>query len=132
MTHGVCGFFDLLFLPVQKAQIALPGNSKDAGKHESILRRDKPKAKRRDSRPQLERIHNADGHRGRDPVYSSHGSFSCEDGLHAEEVTVEDGREDSLVDCNLGGDRGNFGGVIEVPTEEEKPVFLHVSQYLLR
>lgn len=114
MTHRVRGFLNLLFLPVQKAEVALPGDGKDAREHESILRREKPEAERRDRRPQLERIDDANGHRSLDPRDCPHGPFTRENGLHAEEVGVEHGREDGLVDCDLGCDRGNLGGEIEV------------------
>lgn len=114
MTHRVRGFFNLLFLPVQKAEVALPGDGKDAREHESILRGEEPEAERRHRRPQLERIDNANRHRTLDPRDCPHGSFARKHGLHAKEVGVEHGSEDGLVDCDLGNDRGDFGGEIEV------------------
>lgn len=111
----------LLFLSVQEGQVALPKNGEYPREHESILGHDKRKAEGRNSRPQLERVFDANWNGLLDPVNDAGRRFSRKDCLHSEEIGVEDGGKDGLLDGHFGGDGEDLGGVIEMVSKEEEP-----------
>lgn len=123
MTHRINLLFNLLLLPIQKTEIPLPGDSKDARKHKAILRHDEPKTECRNSRPQFQRVDYAGWHGSLDACDDSVGTFTRQHRLHAEEVGIEDWCEDSLVDSDFDSDGQCFGCVVEVAAKEEEPVF---------
>lgn len=81
----------------------------------------KREAKRRDRRPELARIDPADGHGAADMIPRLAQRVAGEQRLHAEEVAVEEGGEDDLVDDDFGGEGEGAGGVVEGLAEEEEP-----------
>jgi hypothetical protein len=94
----------LLFLSIQEGQVALPKNGEYPREHESVLGHDKSKAEGCDSRPQFERVFDANRNGFLDPVDDAGRLLSCEDCLHSEEIGVEDGCKYGLLDGHFGRD----------------------------
>lgn len=114
-----------LFLrcPIQKAQISLPPNRHHARKDTPILRIHKREAKSRHRRPQLAAVHHAHRHRPLDALPDFGYRVAGEEGLHAEEIGVENGRETDLVDRYFRREGEEMRGIIEVVAEKHEPRF---------
>lgn len=100
--------------PVQQGQVRLPPNGNDARKYAAVLHGYKGKSESRDERPELTRIDDAGGNGLHDAVDDGGRRAAGECGLRPEEVGVEDGREEELAHGDLGREREEVGGVIEV------------------
>lgn len=61
-------------------------------------------------------------------VEAVEGGWGGEEGLHAEEVGVEDGGEGELVDDYFCGEREEGGGVVERVAEVDEPIFFVSAQ----
>lgn len=99
----------------------MPKNGEYSREHESILRHDESEAERCDSWPQLERVLDASRDCLSNPVNDTRRPFSRKDRLHSKEIGVENRRKDSLLHGDLGRDRKDVGGVVEMVSEEEEP-----------
>jgi hypothetical protein len=86
---------------IQQTQIRLPPNRNNTRKNAPILLRYIRKAKCRNSRPHFTTIDPARRHRILYALDDLWESCAGEQGLHAEEVRVEEGREEGLVYYDL-------------------------------
>lgn len=68
----------------------------------------------RDCRPQFAGVDEGGWNGPFDSFDDFEGRVAGEEGLHAEEVGVEDGREDDLVYDYFGSEREDFRGVVKI------------------
>lgn len=112
---------------IQQPQISLPPHRHHTTKNTSTPRPHKRKTQSRHQRPKLPAIHHTRRHSLLDPLPSPLWlrTFQREKTLHGEEVGVEQGRKDDLVDQDAE-EEGEVGAVREGDSapvrEEEEPV----------
>lgn len=125
---------------IQQAQVRLPPDRNHAAEDASVLDRDVCEAKRGDHGPHFPAVDPASRHSVSDALYNFVEGGACEEGLHAEEVRVEDGCEEQLVDDDLsdglvssisggsvqsatylGRQTQDLGRVVEVHAQPQKP-----------
>ena len=104
--------------PIQETQIRLPPNRNHAREYAPVLGIDKRKAERRDRGPEFATVLYGGGHRALYSFPYVGQGVAREEGLHAEEVGVEERGEHELVDHDFGEEGEEFGGVVEVVSEE--------------
>ena len=108
---------------VEPAQVRLPANSNDAREYVAELRRHVHEAECRDGGPELDAVSHADWESLLEALPCFLESGARKEGMHAEEVGIEDGGEAELLDDNFGQDGEEFGWVVEVVVKEHEPVF---------
>lgn len=86
---------------VQQTQVCLPADRNDAAKDASVLDRDICEAECGDCRPELAAVDPACGYGVPNSLYDFVERSAGEEGLHAEEIRVEDWREKDLVHHDL-------------------------------
>lgn len=114
---------------IQPTKISLPPNSNNARKNTTILPRDKRETKRRDRRPDLPAIDPTDGYSLPDALLDILPTTAAEHSLHAEEIAIEQRREDGLVDADLDRQTRDVGRVVEVVAEEHEPFVVRDRDY---
>ena len=91
----------------------MPAHRHNACEEGSILRRDVRKLESSDCGPKLAAVDEAGRYGSLDSLPRAGKAVTREQGLHAEEVAVEDRGEDDLVDDDFGGKGEDFGGIVE-------------------
>lgn len=108
-------------LLIEPAQVRLPANSNDAREYVPELRRHVHEAERRDGGPEFDAI----GHADRESLLQALPCFleggAREEGMHTEEVGIEDRGEAELLDDDFRQDGEELGWVVEVIVEEHEP-----------
>lgn len=74
-----------------------------------------------DGRPEQPAADDGPGHGDPDALPDLAGAVTGQDALHGEVVGAEDGGVDDLVDADLGDERQELVGVVEVASDEEEP-----------
>lgn len=119
---------------VEPTQVRLPANGNDAREHIAELRWHVDEAECRDGGPELGAVGHADGESLLQALPGLLEGGTCEEGVHAEEVGIEDGGEAELLDDDFCQDGEEFRRVVEVVVEEHEPGFeisspgLHISR----
>lgn len=108
-------------LLVQPAQIRLPAHSNDAREYVPELSWHIHEAECSDGGPELDAVGHADWESLLQALPSFLEGGARKEGMHAEEVCIEDGGEANLLDDNFGQDGEEFGWVVEVVVEEHEP-----------
>jgi hypothetical protein len=111
----------ILRLPIQETQIRLPPNRNHAGENTPILLRHECKTKRCDRGPEFTAIHERHWDSAFDVLEYLIEIVAGKQGLHAEEIAVEDGREQDLVDGYFGDEGEQLRGIVEVNGEKSEP-----------
>ena len=109
-------FPPLLFIRrsrVQQGKITLPAHSHHTCEEGSVLRHDICKVESSDRWPELAAVDETCWHGSLDPLPCAGDTVAREQGLHAEEIAIEDGSEDDLVDDNFGGEGEDSRGIVE-------------------
>ncbi len=115
----------LLFIrgsKIQQGQIALPAHSHNPCEEGSVLRQNICKVESGDRRPKLATVDETSRHGPLDPLPGVEKAIAGKQRLHAEEVAVENGSEDDLVDDDFGRKGQEFGRIIKYGAEINEPV----------
>ncbi len=115
----------LLFIrgsKIQQGQIALPAYSHNPCEEGSVLRQNVCKVESRDRRPKLATVDETSRHGPLDPLPCVGKAIAGEQRLHAEEIAVENGSEDDLVDDDFGRKGQEFGRIIKYSAKINEPV----------
>lgn len=107
---------------VQQAQVCLPPDSDDAAKYAPVLYGYVCKTECRNDGPEFATVDAARGHRVLDALDDLGESCAAEQGLHAEEVRIEDGGEEGLIYANLHRQRKYLGTIVEIVSKPKKPL----------
>lgn len=117
-------FFGLLFLcqAIQPRQICLPTDGNNPGEDAPVFYGYKRKIDGGDGGPQLDRVDHTGWNSSLDAVPDFGQVVARKEGLHAEEVRVEQRRKDGLVNDDLGSEREEARRVVEIARQEHEPI----------
>ena len=98
---------------IQQRQITLPAYGHHTCEEGSILRQDVCKVESSDSGPKLATVDETSRHGALDPLPCIGEAIAGQEGLHTEEVAVENGCEYDLIDNDFDSEGEEFRGIIE-------------------